>query len=739
MKIFNALIFSALAVLLLTSSFCVRRGAEPRQVHRIIHIDWNERNWPRATTDADAWLGKFQDAIRNGSDIWPHAYATLPAIAEWPKIIETLKSEDFLGEIRPRNADAGDKRSAPQLKCLIFASLIEGDADATLTHYRDLLRAESFHKQQLDKAAFHQKISHLIDLGMKHDEASDFVGNLYEIKPKRAERDRDKDPKEKWERLLADNEVDAGLAELERLHQAEDSNTLRWLEKIARVAKVTGRDDLLEKTVDRALARIDAGDHTIDSYFPGFVSTYLIDTEQWELLLTHTTRAINKNFGNPDTADDNLGDLINLHLQAIYHEKGAAPMLAELERIGPAFLHGRELYLGLLDDERTLAALIAQAYRETGQPDASLAVLRHSILLNDGRDPLYAALVEHHADAAPAFLDAMRKYDPYQERPLIWQGKMQLAAGDVAAARQSIEAAIALDPSDGEQGKDTRMEVYNVFADIHEAEGDAEKAAFFREVTLSIRLGEASDDFLYAGLISEAIRRYEEALKHFSDAYCLQSRLAKTYTEKGMFENAIRHYEKAFELMPVSFGPVESHCFGCEGIFDDKRVRPIAEKIFQKIIAKSPENPRTYYLYGLLLGEMNAPDRSLDMFIEAFDRDPEYLNAAKRIAGALRNSPQLYAEHRGLMKRIDALAPYDALDDVFERRVDLRAAWLEAEAIATAAPPIVLGELPLPFDPIDDEDTRYRLMIERDSYAPAHVPTWQRAHLLNYNDFLDSL
>ena len=51
----------------------------------------------------------------------------------------------------------------------------------------------------------------------------------------------------------------------------------------------------------------------------------------------------------------------------------------------------------------------------------------------------------------------------------------------------------------------------------------------------------------------------------FADAYCIQSRLALRYSELGDYVKAEQHYQRAFELMPDSFGRIESHCFGCEG------------------------------------------------------------------------------------------------------------------------------------------------------------------------------
>jgi len=89
----------------------------------------------------------------------------------------------------------------------------------------------------------------------------------------------------------------------------------------------------------------------------------------------------------------------------------------------------------------------------------------------------------------------------------------------------------------------------------------------------------------------KALALYEEALGIFADAYCIQSRLALRYESLGDSENALKYYQRAFELMPDSFGRIESHCFGCEGAFGSPVAQGVAERVFTALAEKPDAKP----------------------------------------------------------------------------------------------------------------------------------------------------
>jgi tetratricopeptide (TPR) repeat protein len=224
--------------------------------------------------------------------------------------------------------------------------------------------------------------------------------------------------------------------------------------------------------------------------------------------------------------------------------------------------------------------LAAKALIETGQKAPAEKIVNELLNRDPGLDRGYELLLALKGNDAIPKLDELFARDQFEERPLIWKAHLLRQQNQLADAEAIARKAISIDPSDGEEGPGDRMRAYAELADIREARGDKKEADFYREVVKSIRLSEHADEFYKAGLLKHAIPMYEEALNHFADAYCIQSRLAIQLAELGKTKEAEEHYRRAYELMPDSFGRVESHCFGCEKVFDGERAQGIAEKVF---------------------------------------------------------------------------------------------------------------------------------------------------------------
>ena len=137
-------------------------------------------------------------------------------------------------------------------------------------------------------------------------------------------------------------------------------------------------------------------------------------------------------------------------------------------------------------------------------------------------------------------------------------------------------------------------------------------------------VAEEADQLYYSGLRNRGIELYKESLKMFADAYCIQSRLAVNLASLGRTEEAARHYQKAYELMPDSFGRVETHCFGCEGIFVGREAQEIAAGVFTKLLAKNPEKPQLHYLMGQLREAQGQHEEAMKFYREAVRLDPAY-------------------------------------------------------------------------------------------------------------------
>ncbi len=215
--------------------------------------------------------------------------------------------------------------------------------------------------------------------------------------------------------------------------------------------------------------------------------------------------------------------------------------------------------------EHNLGLVVARAMHENKKTEDALKIIDVVIAKNAGLDPAYELLIKLDPDGAMKKLDVLIERDPYQERPLIWKAKMLLEESKLDEAEQTIKHAISIDPSDGEQGKNTRMFAYKILADVLRR-GDYDAAKVYDGAIAAIRLAERADDYKRASLYSIARKMYLDSLAVFNDAYCIQSRLAIQLYDEGDLDGAAVHFERAYQLMPNSFGLIESHCFGCEKV-----------------------------------------------------------------------------------------------------------------------------------------------------------------------------
>jgi tetratricopeptide (TPR) repeat protein len=350
----------------------------------------------------------------------------------------------------------------------------------------------------------------------------------------------------------------------------------------------------------------------------------------------------------------------------------------------------------------------AWALSKTGKADLAFGLLKKEImggkLLN--HDPAYKLLLSLKNPETAGFLEQLAQQNPFQERPLIWQAQIAVEVEDFVKAEKLARKGIAIDPSDGEQGKDDRMQVYAVLADALAGQGKEKDAHFFREVVAAIRMGERADTLFYAGLTKRALEQYNQSLEHFADAYCLQSRLAVYHAEMGENDKAEQYYQRAFELMPSSFGRVESHCFGCEGAFSGKTAQSIAERVFKGLIQKNPKHPQTYYLMGYLEDSRNRDDAALKYYKKAVELDPLYLNAWKKIVstGAKPNKETLQFKQQAALQllKLDPQARQTSRGDNLSFRLK------EAYGILAAAP-VVSSDVQLSFPlPASAENVKKR-------------------------------
>ena len=453
--------------------------------------------------------------------------------------------------------------------------------------------------------------------------------------------------------LLAADKVEEGVAELRKLaaladdgHDYESQSQIAAAgRRIAKIGSLLRRDDWLEEGIalEKKRAESDAS-----PLIHSMLASLLIENDraaEAELMLADAIAKTLRQVERYDSLDSShLHGLAEIYSLAGRHNDvvaifDTAPWwgvrdLSETTQWDQNSVFYNPYSLGVLGTTSKGAALIlAEALEAVGRGDEALKLINAIVDMAPANDHAYALLVKHlDAESAHKRLDEIFTRDQFEERPLIWKAYLLHRQGKNEEAEAIARQAISIDPSDGEQVPGDRMRVYSVLADIREARGDAKEASFFRGVVRAVRKSEEADRYRQAGLLNAAVRRYRDSLTHFSDASCIQARLALQLAEMGKHDEAEVHYRRAYELMPDSFGRVESHCFGCERAFDGERAQNFAEKIFVDIARENPEKPQVHYLLGYLRKQQERGLDSLPHFRRAVELDPDYLNAWVKIS-----------------------------------------------------------------------------------------------------------
>jgi tetratricopeptide (TPR) repeat protein len=470
--------------------------------------------------------------------------------------------------------------------------------------------------------------------------------------------------------LLANDDVEAGIAELRvsaTNRQPVSRSSYYSLEgatmggaalQIARIGKLLDRKEWIEEGIATAKQKLEenSDDESASWNNPGtelaeFLSELGRGPEAEEVLSKALNKVQAKTQPPRQSFEDFGGDrrgaagilsvLLKTYYQAGRFEDAVALLdqaedwgmkdLLDLQKEDPYELGG--FSFGSQHSVPTpLTFYAASALAKVGKKKEAAATLNYLLRKEPGLDRLYELLLELEPTNAVAKLDELFTRDQFEERPLIWKAHWLRTQGNLEEAETAARKAISIDPSDGEEGPNDRMRAYAELAEIRAARGDRKEADFFRGAVAAIRESEMADRLHEVGLLKRAVKMYQDSLNHFADAYCIQSRLAIQLADLGMHQEAEEHYRKAYELMPESFGRVESHCFGCERAFEGERAQSIADKVFTQLAQKTPDKPQVHYLLGYLREEQERPKEALDHYRTAVKLDSDYLNAWKKIA-----------------------------------------------------------------------------------------------------------
>ncbi len=482
---------------------------------------------------------------------------------------------------------------------------------------------------------------------------------------------------------------------------------------IERIGKLVERKEWLEEGIAAAKQKLEenasteAGDwNNPEVALADFLSDLGRGPEAEEVLLKALRRAVAKGqpgrrsfnpYGGAQPAAGVLGALLK-----VYHKAGrfedVVRLLDDAEYWGVKDLMevqsrgGYEFFGGSFSGHHSIATPLtfyaASALAKTGRKSEAAAIMNHLLEQQPGLDRLYELLIELEPTNVLARLDELFARDPFEERPLIWKAHWLRTQGKFEEAEAAARKAISIDPSDGEEGPGDRMRAYAELAEIRAARGDNKEAEFLRGAVAAIRESEMADRLHEAGLLKRAVKMYQDSLTHFADAYCIQSRLAVQLADLGKHEEAEEHYRRAYELMPESFGRVESHCFGCERAFEGERAQGIAEKVFTQLAQKTPDKPQVHYLLGYLREEQERPIEALVHYRRAVKLDPDYLNAWHKISETASKAVVPASERDQVVFNLIRLDPQRRhVGYTFQTVSDLATLWTRIEQAKIPAPP----------------------------------------------------
>lgn len=501
-----------------------------------------------------------------------------------------------------------------------------------------------------------------------------------------------------YEAYLVTGQVDKAIAALTlTLGDLEfDSDSMRYdhpVKTLAELGRLLDQPELIEQAMDW-LAKAEAGDrHDVETalLYEKLGKTAKAEQILHGLLLNYVAAKAApmrenehrfNDFNDFDTDEDPL-----IALTTFYHRMGRHEDVLQLFEQAPWWpTQDLSQLMQGYDAQIELAVAASAALADSGRLDQARQIALAVIDISPDHDPAYEALVAIGGARVIAELDALYARDQFEERPLIWKAHVLNSLGKHEQAAEVARKAITIDPSDGDQGKGDRMRVYAVLADALEGMGNKKEAGFYREVVTSIRMSEDADDLFSVGLTEQAAALYQKALTRFADAYCIQSRLAVRLFRMGKIDEAAEHYRRAFELMPDSFGRVESHCFGCEGVFSGEIAQEIAEKVFTEMVKADPKKPQLHYLLGYLRSSQDRHEEALKHFQQAVTLDPDYVNAWDKLdslSNDIKMTPQERDEIAFNIMRLDPLqrhgrANTDSVQDLarlwkaLKRRIELQ-------------------------------------------------------------------
>ncbi len=218
-----------------------------------------------------------------------------------------------------------------------------------------------------------------------------------------------------------------------------------------------------------------------------------------------------------------------------------------------------------------------------------------------------------------------------EKRPLIWLAKFYLDRGNLAKSEELARQAIAIDPSDGEQGRGDRMRAYAVLAEILTKRGDTKTAATYRGPSRQsawrnrpINSNKPECSVAGSGCIERVSPLSRTPIASSRGSPCNSLR-------QGTWQRRRSTTSVRLNSCPKVLGESKATASVAKVYLEARSRKKLPSRYSVKTrIAAQPNNPQVHYLLGYRKVGI-AKRRRLKSFREAVRLDPDYLNAWQKL------------------------------------------------------------------------------------------------------------
>ena len=241
----------------------------------------------------------------------------------------------------------------------------------------------------------------------------------------------------------------------------------------------------------------------------------------------------------------------------------------------------------------------------------------------DARSGVVAAdLAERNIDAARARVAAWQQAARGDQRLRVLAGRIELAAGDTAAAERILKEVIAVDSS--------QLEAYEMLGRAYASQGRVEQAVQQYEVLAQRSPAAASGARTMIGMLHESRKDraaaraiYEQVVASDARAGVAANNLAWMYAEEGKLDDALRLATIAQESLRRRPEPEDTLGW----IHLQKGAATQAIAAFERARQRAPQNPIYHYHLGLAYVKTGEKDRARAAFSKALELRPDFSGA----------------------------------------------------------------------------------------------------------------